>query len=60
MSAPATAAADVALALIESAPTEAAAEVQIRAARAAGASSNAIRRAWRRRVAATKYRQVPA
>lgn len=58
MTPPATAAADVALALIESATSDAAALEQARAARAAGASGNAVRRAWQRRVAAPKYRQV--
>lgn len=56
MTASPRAAATVALALIEDAPTDAAAEQQTQAARTAGASTNEIHRAWRHRRAARNYR----
>lgn len=49
-------AATVALALIEEATTETAADEQTVIAREAGASRAQIRRAWRHRVAARHYR----
>lgn len=58
MSAPATAVADVALALIESAPDKATADRQARLARESGASLTAIRRAWNGWRVAQTYRAV--
>lgn len=58
MSAPSTAAADVALALIETAPDKATAERQAHMARESGASRSAIRRAWNGWQVSQRYRPV--
>lgn len=58
MSAPTTAVADVALALIETAPDKATAEHQVQIAHDSGATRAAIRRAWRAWQVSQTYRPV--
>lgn len=58
MSVPATAAADVALALIETAPDQATADHQAHLARENGASTCAIRQAWNSWRVSQTYRAV--